>query len=486
LSFGWQQAAVVSAKDNDQPDKKSSATDRGDSKDAKSTKDKKAPANKKSRPESNKKAKKGSQETSDSSNTDSSNGGTGQSAGSGGLPAGGSSGSSTGGESSGTTAAGQQSAGKKDSAAGQAKGTAASGEESAKGLAPRPGVLDANHPDVKRVIDVQNRATPDLLKQKGIAGTSTGLDEDGNIVIKVYTTGGDSPKIPKSLEGIATLEVLTGPHHGYWQSAAFDPKARQDRPVPIGVSAVNENGACGNFIAAGTLGCRVKSSDGTLFALSNNHVFAAENAGIIGDPCVQPGSLDAFTAGIPICSPNDVFGTLFKFKPIDFLFANNATGLTTNVIDAAIVKTDASKVGNSTPPAPIAYGAPRTTTFKKPYLGLQVQKLGRTTGYTTGTITGLNQFVIVGYTVGIALFINQIEIVSIGNPNPFAAPGDSGSLIVTLEDRFPVALLFAGAGPFVDANPIQDVLDFFGVTIDGDDSAFIPPGKQGRGNGNSP
>ena len=37
-----------------------------------------------------------------------------------------------------------------------------------------------------------------------------------------------------------------------------------------------------------------------------------------------------------------------------------------------------------------------------------------------------------------------------------------------------------------NANPIKDVLDFFGMTIDGDDTQIIPPGKEGRAFPNSP
>jgi len=323
---------------------------------------------------------------------------------------------------------------------------------------------------VKKVMDIQNRASVKLLKQKGIVGTSTGLDDDGNVVIRVYTTGADEPQIPKTLENIPVVEVLTGPLRPYWQSATFDPKARQQRPVPIGVSAFTENGACTPIIAAGTLGCRLKGKDGGVFALSNNHVFAAENAGVIGDKIIQPGSLDEFNDGLNICDSSDVVGTLFKFKLL-------VPGGAENVIDAAVMKTTKDEVGNSTPQPPIAYGTPRTTVFERPYLGLKVQKLGRTTGFTKGTITGLNVMAIVPYNPGLVFFVQQIEIT--GDNGLFSNSGDSGSLIVSM-DRFPVALLFAGGGGTTIGNPIQAVLDEFGMTIDGDDSPVVPPGKEAR------
>ncbi|MBT8395725.1 MAG: hypothetical protein KJN92_02110, partial [Gemmatimonadetes bacterium] len=53
----------------------------------------------------------------------------------------------------------------------------------------------------------------------------------------------------------------------------------------------------------------------------------------------------------------------------------------------------------------------------------------------------------------------------------FSTGGDSGSLVVTkgllAADRRPVGLLFAGSSNNTIANPIDLVLDRFGVQVDG-------------------
>jgi hypothetical protein len=97
-------------------------------------------------------------------------------------------------------------------------------------------------------------------------------------------------------------------------------------------------------------------------------------------------------------------------------------------------------------------------------VGLAVKKQGRTTGLTTGEVSGINATVTVSYgSVGTARFVNQIVI----TPGTFSAGGDSGSLIVTAdENKNPVGLLFAGSDTHTIANPIGLVLDNFGVTID--------------------
>ncbi|NQU97374.1 MAG: hypothetical protein HQ548_07005, partial [Chloroflexi bacterium] len=67
-----------------------------------------------------------------------------------------------------------------------------------------------------------------------------------------------------------------------------------------------------------------------------------------------------------------------------------------------------------------------------------------------------------------ARFVNQIMVQDNlpSRVDTFSAGGDSGSLIVTEDGNNPVALLFAGSKFYTVANPIGDVLDAFGVTID--------------------
>jgi hypothetical protein len=99
-----------------------------------------------------------------------------------------------------------------------------------------------------------------------------------------------------------------------------------------------------------------------------------------------------------------------------------------------------------------------------PSVGLQVAKSGRTTGFTTGTISSINTSVSVQYQKGcgqgkkfVVSYTNQVVI----NSSTFSAGGDSGSLIVSNTNsscRHPVALLFAGSSTSTIANPIGQVL----------------------------
>lgn len=271
--------------------------------------------------------------------------------------------------------------------------------------------------------------------------SDTGLSPD-TIYYYVVTSVNTAGESDSSNEASATTDA--GPE------LPVDPTDWFPRPVPIGVSTGHPD------ITAGTIGCRVIDGDGNLYALSNNHVYAKENRAIIGDEVIQPGTIDGGEL------PDDYIGTLAAFVPIDF----GMLGL--NIVDAAIASTDEDELDNSTPVGEGGgYGTPNSETrvLTLADVGvLGVQKYGRTTGWTTGTVKDINGAFLVRYSRGFAIFYNQIVIDKYG----FSDGGDSGSLIVTNDDDCnPVGLLFAGGDTITIANPIDDVLDALSVTIDG-------------------
>ena len=93
----------------------------------------------------------------------------------------------------------------------------------------------------------------------------------------------------------------------------------------------------------------------------------------------------------------------------------------------------------------------------------RVQKSGRTTGQTSGTIEGINASFTVNYReAGQALLTGLYVIKPFpGNP-PFSAGGDSGSLILDNANRA-VALLFAGSTLQTLAIPIRTVMEDLGL-----------------------
>lgn len=318
---------------------------------------------------------------------------------------------------------------------------------------PSPPGLDKANPKVQAVMAVQHRQTPGLMAKTGVVGTAVGQAADGEVALLVLTeTASAAAGLPDRVEGVPVVKLVTGKIQAMKPPAPgtnIDPTARFDRPVPIGVSTGNAF-EC----SAGTIGARViKDGTGAVYALSNNHVYALENTALLDSEVLQPGSYDTACAD----DGGNVIGILADFEPIDFSGADN-------VIDAAIALSDTTRLGNATPSN--GYGKPRSITGEEA-LGEAVQKYGRTTALTKGTIAGVNVTVNVGYTTGTARFVGQVLVTA---RKAFIKAGDSGSLLVTDPGRNPVGLLFAGdaSGRYAFANPIGPVLKRFGVRIDGE------------------
>lgn len=279
---------------------------------------------------------------------------------------------------------------------------------------------------------VQNRHTDELMAVPGVVGTGVGVGTDNAPVVLILTQHDGVPGLPASVEGVRTRVDVVGEVRAMANTGTY-------RPVPAGVSVGNDK-EC----AAGTIGCVVLK--GTVhYALSNNHVFARENAASLGERIDQPGRYD----GKPKCAQTGQVATLSAFNTITF--STSAS----NVIDAAIAQYTTpdlcSMVGGTYTP---------TSTVVAPSVGLAVKKTGRTSGETHGVIAGVNVTVNVSYSSGVARFVNQIYVAS-----SFIRSGDSGSLMVTDTGNNPVGLCFAGGSKSAFANPIGPVLSFFNATV---------------------
>lgn len=318
-------------------------------------------------------------------------------------------------------------------------------------------IVSAKGHSEKQVKAVQDKHTVKLLMMKGVVGTAIGRDHEDQPDIKIFVENEGVTGLPNILDDVSVEVMVTGRFYalksGIKPPTPIDPTDWFKRPVPIGVSTGHP------LITAGTIGCRVKDSSGNFYALSNNHVFANENNALIGDKILQPGPIDGGRA------PKDSIGTLYKFVPITF-FVGNWWESEVNYVDAAIALCKKTKLGNGTPSN--GYGIPKSETVKVSS-GMPVQKYGRTTGLTTGNVGAYDGYIRVEYGTRSAMFRNQIVI----SPGSFCDYGDSGSLVVTMspnasENNKPVGIIFARNNTYAIANPIDAVLDSFGVTIDGE------------------
>jgi hypothetical protein len=324
-----------------------------------------------------------------------------------------------------------------------------------------PGAL-TGLPAIRAALVAQERYTNLLHRTPGVVGTAVGLDANGQPVVRVFLAQAGVTGLPTALDGVPVVPQVTG------MFFAFSDPTKRARPAPMGFSVGHPS------VTAGTIAVPVADGSGNVYILSNNHVLANSNDASIGDAALQPGAFDGGTAA-------DQIGTLAAFKPIDFSGGNNT-------IDAAMALVAAADVSVFTP-SDDGYGPPATTIYNdanadgsfdnvSALLGLAVQKYGRTTKLTHGTITGINATVDICYEVLFifcvksARFVDQLII----EPGGFSGGGDSGSLIVSDDaNKNPVGLLFAGSSTQTIANRIDLVFNHFGVHVSGGEPPPPPP-----------
>jgi hypothetical protein len=335
---------------------------------------------------------------------------------------------------------------------------------------------------IRAAIATHRLHAQNLMRIPDVVGSAIGVAPDGEPVIRVFTARHQVLGIPNALDGLTVRPEVSGRVYalrGATCNTSGDEKCtnaeRWPLPVPIGVSVGHP------AITAGTIGARV-TKEGNVFVLSNNHVLAAINQGLLGDFVLQPGSFDGGT------SPGDAIASLTDFEPLKFctVYFIWIICQQTNTIDAAIAQSMEAELGFATPGGEYGsvpgYGAPSPAlhpAYGNPgigdenlaqLLGIQVQKYGRTTGLTVGTLDAINATVDVCYDsscLSVARFVDQLVI----SPGTFSGGGDSGSLIVD-SGKHPVGLLFAGSSTNTIANRIDLVLNRFGVRID---EGSLPP-----------
>jgi hypothetical protein len=320
----------------------------------------------------------------------------------------------------------------------------------------------------------------ELLAKRNVVGVGLGHkisdgEDTGELSVVVSVARKEpisalSPQdlVPKALDDMRTDVVETGILRAFPDEPTERGPRDRWRPVaPPGVSV-------GHYmITAGTFGCLVQRG-GELFILSNNHVLANVNECAEWDPILQPGPADGG-------GPEDRIARLARYVPLVFeteeseceiadLAANllNAIsgafgsshqlqavkmGRGTNRVDAALARPLSP---NQVTHEILGIGAP--VGVGSASLGTEVQKSGRTTGYTQGRITQVDATMRVDYYGPKALFTGQLVA------SPMSRGGDSGSAILDM-DRRVVGLLFAGSEGATILNPIDEVLSVLDVEL---------------------
>ncbi|MFM8319984.1 MAG: hypothetical protein ACKOC5_03630 [Chloroflexota bacterium] len=359
--------------------------------------------------------------------------------------------------------------------------------------------------DFEQVLQAKTLHRAALLKHANVVGVGVGYKtsrgrEGGELSVVVLVRRklpaaalSDAALLPKDVGGFRTDVIEVGElraadrlPRSSAQAAAQEYTSRM-RPAPGGVSIGHYH------ITAGTLGSVVYDRrTRRRLILSNNHVLANSNAGLPGDPILQPGPADGGQPGADTIAVLERFIRLrFTNEPAQCNIAgtyawvgNQLARLSgsrhrlqayqqnpgaVNRMDAALARPldEDDLLDNH-----LGYGA--VCGRAEAQLGQAVCKSGRTTAFTNGQVQVLEASVVVGYTGDrTAAFEGQVVT------TPMSQGGDSGSLIVTAEGHQAVGLLFAGSPQSTIFTPIQPVLDAMKVDLPGERTNGLAHGLTG-------
>ncbi|MHB9148442.1 MAG: chymotrypsin family serine protease [Candidatus Amoebophilus sp.] len=299
------------------------------------------------------------------------------------------------------------------------------------------------------LILVQKKLPPDKIPQdqlipKLIDGRKTDVIEVGHIKTHNFTQ--EVPQIADPL----VMDLYDLPVSDIVRKHDISPdlntiltlnRVSKVRPAPPGV------GIGHYLVSAGTFGAIVYESNGQPLILSNNHILANSSTSRykrarIGDPVLQPAVYDGGRNSSNIIARLYKYVALANYPEANHMDCALAKPLRDDMIDPNIL--EIGKVLGVIPPL----------------LGMAVKKSGRSSGVTTGEIRAINVNINVDYGQGMVLrFENQILT------TPMSAPGDSGSLVLDLNNRA-TGLLFAGSEKSTVINPIQEILNIFNVKFE--------------------
>lgn len=274
----------------------------------------------------------------------------------------------------------------------------------------------------------------DWLQREGVTAVDLGFKWSqgamtGQLSIRVHVAHKKAASeltpadlFPKEIDGVpvdvleATYGIQLLPEIDAGLEAAKDGRHQRFDPIPLGVSIGSP------LVTAGTLGAKVYDPDTrNEMILSNWHVLVGQPTAQPGAPVWQPGKLDGG-------GNQDTIAELSRsvLGPYDAAVAR---------ITGPRSVQESTLEGHSIQ----AMAAPR--------LGMQVWKSGRTTGYTTGFIDGVQMITQLNYG---AAGVQQLSAVFRVVPLPGTPPaeismgGDSGSVWVDAVTGYAVGLHFAG------------------------------------------
>jgi len=293
------------------------------------------------------------------------------------------------------------------------------------------------------------------------------VDEPRKIVI-VYTnkspTQKEQDELPATSDGGVTFEFRKGALPQI-KNTGGGPTPGGTFELHKGIYTCGSSVFVGNKIGAGTMGAILKDKGGKFFGLSNNHVTGGMSFSETLLPVVAPGTVDVcpgghdpFTLGHHKAALPLVLGS-----PDNSNVANNYDAAVFTIRDPNLVSSMQRKHYDT----PASVMSPQANTV--------VEKVGRTTGRTRGSIVGrvvapepvIARVPEFGFSSQI--YFEDVWVVEGLQQNDFSRPGDSGSLVCFRPNQGQpkaVGIIFAGSTKSLTfIAPIDKILASLGMEL---------------------
>jgi hypothetical protein len=307
--------------------------------------------------------------------------------------------------------------------------------------------LESAHPELPAAV----ASTQSWLRGPGVMGVglaekTTRGERVDELALKVYVVEKRPPdavapeeRVPDTVAVPSVADAVTTDVEAIG-TQRLELNTTRVRPLAAGFSI-------GIADETGTLGCfvRLKTDPDGIYIMSNSHVLAKSGLAAVGTAIVQPGPSDG--AGDPVAA-------LTASVAFDFQAGFN------NLCDAAVAKLAASE---ATPSVAIPeIGVPKASHVELAR-GMTIQKTGRTTGHTIGTIRDVDYRTFMNYPrpgggFAAAGFRSQVLC------ERYSDAGDSGSLVCDSAGNA-VGLHWCGSASASVFSPIDFVLEGLGAEL---------------------
>ncbi len=314
---------------------------------------------------------------------------------------------------------------------------------------------EAAFADVGRLAGIQARHEGELLARDGVFGVGITLDRERGRLALLVLVDNDAkmPQLPASLDGVPVVVERDTAPVGANGGSACQPCHANQLALPVQMGNSGKTTATCSSCTMGFKACDLQT--GNTVWVTAAHC-ATNSGGCPGSAAIGANTTHVSPSDTTSCNMvgTQSVGTVAGHAP-PVCGVNSTTDATSVNSTSSLTQLSIRDIG-----VPSAFEGTAL-------VGDEVQKSGRTTGYTTGVVDAINVTVNVSYSCCTVTMIQQIRIDDTTG-DIFCTGGDSGSGLLNMEDPPEVVGLIIARntdGTTCWANTAANVLGNLGLSM---------------------